>query len=103
MLLYLALPGGSNSILITTVSFRPTTQTHCSKRINANPLSKMGARRPPSAKLLIPRGGRRSINSDGSAKRDSLSPRIARIARLSRALLGIVSFTALGESTHYRR
>jgi hypothetical protein len=27
---------------------------------------------PPSAKLLIPQGERRSINSDGGAKRDSL-------------------------------
>ena len=36
---------------------------------------KMGAERPPSAKLLIPQGVRRSLNSDGSARRDNMSLR----------------------------
>jgi hypothetical protein len=34
---------------------------------------KMGAMRPPSAKPLIPQGEWQSINSDGGARRDSLS------------------------------
>jgi len=34
---------------------------------------KMGARRPPSAKLLIPQGEWRSPNSDGGARRNNLS------------------------------
>jgi hypothetical protein len=42
---------------------------------DATRLSKMGAKRPLSTKLLIPQGGYRSINSDGSARRDSLSQR----------------------------
>jgi len=35
---------------------------------------KIGAMRPLSAKLLIPQGGRRLINSEDGARRDSLSP-----------------------------
>jgi len=36
---------------------------------------KIGANRPPSVNLLILQGERCSLNSDGSARRDSLSPR----------------------------
>jgi hypothetical protein len=45
------------------------------ERKYANRPRKIGAQRPPSAKLLIPQGWRRPLNSDGGARRDNMSLR----------------------------
>jgi hypothetical protein len=45
------------------------------ERKYANRPRKMGAERPPSAKLLILQGGRHSLNSNGSGRRDNMSLR----------------------------
>ena len=63
-----------DSMLPYTALFRPATKlTWEMKQVGVNRSRKMGAMLPPTAKSLIPQEGRRSINPDDGARRDSLS------------------------------
>src|SRR5262249_26764550 len=53
---------------------KPASQRD-TKLYQCQPPCKTGAMRPPTANLLITRGAGHSINSDGGARRDILSPR----------------------------
>jgi hypothetical protein len=64
-----------DSMLLYTALFRPATKlTWEMKQVGVNRSRKMGAMLPPSANPQVTQEEWRSLNSDGNARRDNLSP-----------------------------